>query len=318
MSDDKKQSSFSAKVAGAIAGAIGTITIGVLTAQNVPWWLSKVEGIWGGNNKPSNPEQPTSTLSQSPNRKPSSSDGNPPNPTPPKKDPEPDPGVQEIGWNISASGLNLDGKVDQDFKFVCPPNGSVGYVIGTDTYGSGSSICNAAVHAGLITIKAGGKVTIRIRPHPDAYVGTNRHEISSSGGWFGNFGGVAFIFLKSDASPVADLDLREISWGASASGLLLDNLLDQDFKFVCPPNGSVGYVIGTDTYGSGSSICNAAVHAGLITIKAGGKVTIRIRPHPDAYVGTNRHEISSSGGWFGNFGGVAFIFLKSDASPVAH
>ena len=59
MSNDKKQSGFSAKVAGGIAATVGTIIIAVLTAQNTPWWLPKVEGFLGSN-KPSNSDQPTS------------------------------------------------------------------------------------------------------------------------------------------------------------------------------------------------------------------------------------------------------------------
>jgi len=97
--------------------------------------------------------------------------------------------------------LDLAGRLDQDFKFVCPPNGRVvGVVDGTDTYSSASSICAAAVHSGLITIRGGGKVAIRIRPNIGTYVGTTRHDISSRGGGFGVAN--SFIFLQPDGSPV--------------------------------------------------------------------------------------------------------------------
>ncbi|MFN6494006.1 MAG: LCCL domain-containing protein [Nostoc sp. DedQUE03] len=221
--------------------------------------------------------------------------------------------LKEISWNTSASSLNLSGQIDRVFKVVCPRNGRIGKVTGTDTYSLDSSICTSAVHAGLITITDGGQVTIKIRPRANVYVATNRHDVNSGGG--GVAGGDSFIFLNTDGSPVANLDLREISWNTSGFSLDLGGRLDQDFKFVCPRNGRIGTVVGTGTYSFGSSICTAAVHAGLITIRDGGQLSIRIRPRADVYVGTNRHDVNSVGG--GVAGGDSFIFLNTDGSPVA-
>ena len=67
-----------------------------------------------------------------------------------------------IGWNDSPASLNISRKLDQDFSFICPPDGDIGYVAGTRIYNSGSSICTAAVHSGLINTRDGGEVKISI------------------------------------------------------------------------------------------------------------------------------------------------------------
>ncbi|MGI2909344.1 LCCL domain-containing protein [Tolypothrix sp. VBCCA 56010] len=208
---------------------------------------------------------------------------------------------KQITWDANAS--NLRGRLDQDFTFICPSSGRVGTVWGTDIYTDDSLICSAAVHAGLITAKNGGKVTIRIRPGEDFYNGTTRNGVSSQryGSWQGSF-----TFLNSAGLPVATKPaIPFLEWSNNASNLR--GRLDQDFTFMCPPNGRVGTVWGTEIYTDDSSICSAAVHAGLITARNGGKVTITIRPGEDSYNGTTRNGVSSQsyGSWQGSF-----IFAK--------
>ncbi|WP_161606841.1 LCCL domain-containing protein [Fortiea contorta] len=56
-------------------------------------------------------------------------------------------------------------------------------------YTDDSSICSAAVHAGLMTTKQGGVVTIRIKPGQPSYSGTKRYGVNSQnyGSWDGSF-----------------------------------------------------------------------------------------------------------------------------------
>jgi hypothetical protein len=61
-----------------------------------------------------------------------------------------------------------------------------------------------------------------------------------------------------------------------------------------PGAGSLNPVWGTGVYIDDSSVCTAAVHAGLITVDEGGSVTIRIRPGLDAYGGWTRHGVRTS------------------------
>ncbi|WP_442944117.1 LCCL domain-containing protein [Nostoc sp.] len=79
-----------------------------------------------------------------------------------------------------------------------------------------------------------------------------------------------------------------------------------DFTYRCFPDGRVGSIWGTDIYTDDSSICSAAVHAGLISTKQGGKVTIRIKPGQFSYTGTNRNGVTSQN--YGSFSG-SFIFI---------
>lgn len=72
----------------------------------------------------------------------------------------------------------------------------------------------------------------------------------------------------------------------------------------CPSGGVLSdRVWGTDLYTDDSSVCTAAVHAGLITSAKGGTVTIEIRPGAAAYTGSTRHGAISEdyGQWLGSF-----------------
>lgn len=208
----------------------------------------------------------------------------------------------KIDWTATASDLR--GRLDQDFTFICSSGGAVGSVWGTNTYTDDSSICTAAVHAGLITAKDGGQVTIRILPGEELYNGEVRNGVKSQE--YGSFSG-SFIFLKPDGSPlVVGPQALLLAWDGNASRWR--GRLDQDFMFDCPPNGSLGVVWGTDVYTDDSSICSAAVHAGIITLKKGGRVTIRIRPGAESYLGTTSHGVVSQP--YGGYSG-SFVFIKS-------
>jgi hypothetical protein len=80
----------------------------------------------------------------------------------------------------------LDG---QTFTYNCPGNGIALSVWGTDVYSDDSSVCTAAVHAGLITRATGGTVTIEIQPGRRRYQGSERRGVNSSdyGNWDGSF-----------------------------------------------------------------------------------------------------------------------------------
>jgi len=77
----------------------------------------------------------------------------------------------------------------------------------------------------------------------------------------------------------------------------------------CPAGGDVemGWVYGTDTYDSGSAICVAAVHAGVITPAAGGRVTVRATEGLDSYKGSTRNGVTSEDGeaW-----SLSFVFVR--------
>ena len=86
--------------------------------------------------------------------------------------------VTPIAWTTSAATFKTD--VGQTYKFQCPENGIASAIWGSDIYTADSSICTAAVHAGLITPERGGVVTIEFRPGRSIYGSTTRNGVTSN------------------------------------------------------------------------------------------------------------------------------------------
>ena len=103
------------------------------------------------------------------------------------------PKISSLDWKDTANSQKISKNLDQDFSFICLPNGTIHTIWGTDIYTSDSSICTAAVHSGLINAKDGGEITIRIAPGDDSYQGTKRNGVESRryGSW-----GASFIFVE--------------------------------------------------------------------------------------------------------------------------
>jgi hypothetical protein len=96
-------------------------------------------------------------------------------PTPDNKDTE---DITPIAWETTASGFK--GEQGQTYKFRCPEKGTVYSIYGSDVYTDYSSICIAAVHAGLFTLEQGGVITIEYRPGRSTYGSTVRNGIKSN------------------------------------------------------------------------------------------------------------------------------------------
>jgi tetratricopeptide (TPR) repeat protein len=114
-------------------------------------------------------------------------------------------------WSSTAS--NYRGTVSR-ITYVCPPNGSLATVWGSDLYTDDSSVCNAAVHAGLITFGSGGRVTIEIRAGASSYQGTTRNGITTNsyGSWGGSyvFVGTASLGQPTTASGFIERGLKSV------------------------------------------------------------------------------------------------------------
>jgi len=97
----------------------------------------------------------------------------------------------EIDWRSSPLDLNLRGLNGERFRFRCPPGKPApGQVLGSGPYTDGSSICAAAVHAGVIHASGGGTVTIEVRPGQSHYAASLSHYIQSQAYepyWSGSF-----------------------------------------------------------------------------------------------------------------------------------
>ncbi len=207
--------------------------------------------------------------------------------------------VEEIEWSDTAR--EFTGNVDQDFKLRCPEGGTIVTVYGTDIYTAGSSVCSAAVHAGIINAKEGGTVKIRSLGSQDFFNGTARNGVTSRR--YGSYDG-SFTFLDP-RKPITTEQIQILEWSDTASNIR--GRLDQDFEYRCPENGNIERVYGTDVYTSLSSICTAAVHAGLISAREGGNVKIQIVGPQKFFNGTDRNGVVS--GKYGEYGS-GFVFVE--------
>jgi hypothetical protein len=101
--------------------------------------------------------------------------------------------------------------------------------------------------------------------------------------------------------PASSETAASVTWSSSPTAYRGRNGLR--VKYDCPGNGSEATVWGTDIYTDDSSVCNAAVHFGRISVAAGGSVVIEIRAGLASYAGTVRNGVSSTnyGEWPGSF-----------------
>ena len=173
----------------------------------------------------------------------------------------------------------------------CSPGGTAHSVWGSDIYTADSSVCTAGVHSGLITFQQGGSVTIELRPGRAIYGTSERNGVTPSA--YGAYGS-SFVFK----TPNTESALREadeetpVLWNTSA--VMVGGDTGKTWKFKCPANGKEATVWGTDVYTIDSSICNAAVHAGKLTMETGGSVTIELRPGESSYKGSMRNGIKTN------------------------
>ena len=98
--------------------------------------------------------------------------------SPDKNDPVKTTGeITDLTWNQMPSMFQ---KIGEQAVYRCSPNGTRNpNVYGTDVYDVNSSVCNAAVHAGLITFKDGGTVIVEMRPGLSSYVGSERNGVET-------------------------------------------------------------------------------------------------------------------------------------------
>jgi LCCL domain len=191
----------------------------------------------------------------------------------------------------------------------CPAEGRAGQVWGTDTYTDDSSICTAAVHAGVITFADGGTLTLQARPGLTVYRGSRRNGVTTMeyAEWEGSFSVARYIEPEPTRPPPAPAPPPVIPWSRTAVGLAPNG---RRFTFRCRPPAKDAPIIGIDAYSWESSICAAAVHAGMITASVGGTVMIEMRPGEPGYPGSPRNGVTSTAG---NGTILSFVFVTSVA-----
>ncbi|PIO15353.1 hypothetical protein AB205_0107340, partial [Aquarana catesbeiana] len=182
----------------------------------------------------------------------------------------------------------------------CQENG--GTVWGTDVYTDDSSICKAAIHAGILG-NNGGLVTVEKTPGQQSYSGSARNGVTTRnyGSWPGSF-----VFHGSSKPPTpkpTEVPTQKppvIGSCSTTSRNLQESISIVQCPSECQENG--GTVWGTDVYTDHSSICKAAIHAGILG-NNGGLVTVEKTPEQQSYSGSARNEVTTSsyGPWPGSF-----------------
>jgi hypothetical protein len=107
------------------------------------------------------------------------------------------------GSSWSSTALSVEERLGERFTYHCPPAGGASVVWGTDTYTVDSSVCTAAVHAGMIGFDNGGDVTIEVEEGRDAYTGSQRNGVSTLA--YGAYDS-SFVFVSAGgprSTPVA-------------------------------------------------------------------------------------------------------------------
>ncbi|MGC4028504.1 MAG: LCCL domain-containing protein [Steroidobacteraceae bacterium] len=171
----------------------------------------------------------------------------------------------------------------ETFTFVCPPTEAKGdNVYGTDTYTESSPVCPAAIHAGVLQPGQSGIVTLLIGKGAKSFRGSQRNGVATLkyGPW-----GYSYSFVK-DENP------GSIGWGTTWNGIPM--AFTAPIAVRCPPDGkSTGVLWGSNPYPRDSSICLAAVHAGIIGIGAGGAIRVQRVPGAKDYPGSLRNGVES-------------------------
>src|SRR5258705_393210 len=160
-----------------------------------------------------------------------------------------------------------------------------------DVYTGDSSVCKAALHAGMIGPR-GGSVTVLPEAGRSAYPGGTRNGVSSS-----NHGSSRSSFRFAGGSQVPATTTAPSSTQTTAS-VCPDNFVafaDTSDPLPCACSAeaaSRGSVWGMDVYTGDSSVCKAAAHAGMIGPR-GGAVTVLPEAGRSAYPGVTRNGGSS-------------------------
>lgn len=99
--------------------------------------------------------------------------------------------ARPIDWQTSALDLNLRGMLGARYAFHCAAGAPLPrLLIGTGIYTDASSICTAAVHAGVIDPQRGGDVVIQILRGQSNYQGSTQNFVQSQSlqqAWGGSF-----------------------------------------------------------------------------------------------------------------------------------
>lgn len=187
----------------------------------------------------------------------------------------------------------LPGEPGTTHDVVCPANCGDATAWGSGIYSDDSSICTAAIHAGILTRAKGGAVRVTIAGGQESYAASTQNGVVTArwGAWGRSF----------TVSSVQQSQRIELSCSQNAQTLRGD--VGTSFKVTCPPGCGASTVWGSGIYSDDSSICSAAIHAGVAVPEAGGEFTVTIAPGQSSYASSSQNGVTTSswGSWGRSF-----------------
>ncbi|MDY0004119.1 MAG: LCCL domain-containing protein [Polyangia bacterium] len=207
------------------------------------------------------------------------------------------PDVETKDVRCERQAKEFPGATGVRFVATCPAGcQEVGTVWGTDVYTDDSALCRALIHAGVMG-KEGGRALVTFAQGQLAYRGSLRNGIQSTAyaSWERSFFAQRIGPQgKPLGAPPKVTDKNSAALDCAHAAGVLPGPDGTVFRVSCPQDCASGSVWGTNPYTADSSVCRAAIHAGLSTAKDGGSFTLTVAPGQDKYKGSEANGVTTS------------------------
>jgi hypothetical protein len=175
-------------------------------------------------------------------------------------------------------------------KCTCPAMAGGRTVWGSDRYTVDSDVCRAAVHAGAVPA-SGGEATVTLAEGCPIFRGAPKNGVQSTN--YGPYGRTYHFTKDAPACQVQTKDdpVAECPFSMSVFASMKPG---QSWRCNCTAARlqSLGTVYGTDRYTTDSSLCTAALHAGVVQ-PAGGEVTAHTGPGCARFPASAKNGVTS-------------------------
>nr|XP_055037781.1 cysteine-rich secretory protein LCCL domain-containing 1 [Misgurnus anguillicaudatus] len=174
-------------------------------------------------------------------------------------------------------------------RYECPAGclDSITKVVGTVYYDMQSSICRAGIHYGVID-NDGGWMDVTRHGRKEYFIKSYKNGVQSLG-----------KYLSANAFTVSKVTAKGITCATTVSVLCpYQRPASHCPRIYCPSNCKEenpqhSRVIGTNYYSDKSSICNAAIHAGVINNESGGYIDVMPLDNRQLYISSYQNGILS-------------------------
>lgn len=195
---------------------------------------------------------------------------------------------------VSCSNTGLQSCTRGPCRVLCPPGCSNGgEVWGSDYYTSDSSICRAAIHAGVISDSDGGEVIVALGQGVNRYEGTTRNGVTTKR--YDRYPNTMYFIQGIVTNPADKLKVPLQTAECEDPAMQVCVQHRGPCRIRCPSGcaSASRTVWGTTFYTGDSSLCKAAIHDGRITDSDGGFVNLAFRPGDESYVGSIKNGITT-------------------------